>query len=122
MALRLRASDIIAIVRLRDGAGRKGLLRSKPPTVKIVKHRVRSPGRWLAISCLISWGCTKLEDPNQLFGNVVAGSGGELSGGNAGRGGESQAGVGGVKANPNANAGAAALTPDDSAGDSGAAA
>jgi hypothetical protein len=67
------------------------------PPVKSMKQRVRSPARWLALSWLISLGCTQLEDPNQWFGDIVGGSGGELSGGSAGLG-DSGAGMGGIPA------------------------
>ena len=120
MALRLRARDIIAIEREHHGVNGAGLLRSKPSIVKLMKQRVRSPAQWLAISCLLSWGCTKLEDPNQWFGDVVGGGGGELSGGNAGRGRESGAGMGGVNAGLGANVGVAGiLTPNGGAGGGG---
>ena len=72
--------------------------------MKIMKQRVRAPAHWLAISWLVAFGCTKLEDPNQWFGDVVGGSGGELSSDNAGLN-DSGAGVGGVPASAGGSGG-----------------
>jgi len=98
---------------------------------KIMKQRVGSAGRWLGISCLIFLGCTKLEDPNEWFGPAMAGSSGELMGGNAGGPGDSDAGAGGVRASTGgagtgaSHAGAGSGTagssvPAGSGGDAGA--
>jgi hypothetical protein len=93
-----------------------------------MKQRVRSTFRWLGFTCLIALGCTKLEDPNQWFGDIVGGSAGELSGGSdvgAGTGG-SRAGAGGGNAaagtsmgGRNAGAGGMLMHEGD-AGDAGA--
>src|SRR5262245_6897985 len=130
MALRLRAGDIIAMLREHDGGKSAGLLRSETlAREKPMKHRVRAVGQWLGISCLIFMGCTKLEDPNQWFGEAVAGNGGELSsGGNAGRGGNDSAhpgGLGGAEAGRGGSGGKAGgagqSVPEGSAGEAGSA-
>jgi len=96
-----------------------------------MKLRVRSPARWFALSWLIAplaFACTKLEDPNQWFGDVAGGSGGSggvLSAGSAGMAGvEAHAGVAGQSARAGAggtHAHAGTGGAQQSAGEAGAA-
>ena len=87
-----------------------------------MKHRVRAVTQWLGVSSLIFLGCTKLEDPNQWFGDAGGGSGGKhASGGNAGRSGEdgggdtnARAGTGGTSAGSGGQ-----LSSNGSAGEAG---
>jgi len=99
----------------RDGARAAGLLRSEPLGSSNPMSNPRPLPFRLAFSALILLGCTKLEDPNQWFGDaVVAGSGG-ASGESDGSGGRASAlgnggagsGVGGAVAGTGGAAGIA---------------
>src|SRR6478752_4778986 len=98
MALRLRASDIIAMPRVAMERIHRVCYAAQARSREPMKHRVRSAARWLGISCLTFVGCTKLEDPNEWFGPALGGSSGEVMGGNAGVSGDNRAGMAGSHA------------------------
>ena len=91
-------------------------------------QRARHHLRWFGLSCLISLGCTKLQDPNQWFGAAAAGSAAALSagsaglldsnelGGTAGTGGTAATSAGTGSAAPGGDAGAAPASCDDATG------
>jgi hypothetical protein len=102
-------------------------MRAEPCAGKTMSHRFIRPLTWFAFGCSILVGCTKLEDPNEVFGDAPSAGSAGMNAGGAGSGGDLlSSGTGGALAGSSAAgssgpAGAAGNNPnnDDDGGSAG---